>query len=372
MKRPPLGRLSAERFLRRHWQKKPLLVRAALSEFEAAFSVPELFALACRDDVESRLVTRGARRWSVTHGPFRRRELESLPTRNWSLLVQGVENFLPAGRALMARFDFIPYARQDDLMVSLAPPGGGVGPHFDSYDVFLLQVRGRRRWRIGAQTDLSLVEGTPLKLLARFRPEQELVVEPGDLLYLPPRYAHDGVAESDCVTCSIGFRAPGTQELATSFLQWLQDDLTLDGRYCDPRLQAQRHPAQVSSAMLSQVERMLAAMRWRRATVERFLGEHLTEPKPQVWFERPRRALAFAAFTARARRDGVRLALKTRMLYRGRHVFINGEAIAVPGPARPALRAFADRREAIPWASDSVWAARRLHAWYRCGYVELA
>jgi 50S ribosomal protein L16 3-hydroxylase len=368
----PLGHLSPDAFLRRHWQKKPLLVRGALHGIEAAFSVRAITSLACRDDVESRLVTHRSGRWHLMHGPFRRRDLDALPARGWSLLVQGVEKHLPQARALMNCFSFIPYARQDDLMVSIAPPGGGVGPHFDSYDVFLIQARGERRWRIGAQSDLRLVEDAPLRILRRFHSQEEMLVEPGDVLYLPPRYAHDGIATSECMTCSVGFRAPTNQELATGFLQWLQDDLRLEGQYGDPGLARQRHPAEIGKAMLERIEHMLANIKWRRADVERFLGEYLTEPKPQLWFTPPENPLGYAAFKSCAMRSGVRLALKSSMLFRGGQVFINGESVSVPRPARAALIALADRREVTPWPSAHLWASRQLYAWYRCGYVELA
>ena len=282
MTRSPLGDLGPEQFLRRHWQRKPLLARAAMPEIAEMFSPPELLALACRDDVESRLVIRGRGRWQVRSGPFRRQDLRNLPGRGWTLLVQGVDAHLSAARALMVRFGFIPFARQDDLMVSLAPVGGGVGPHFDSYDVFLLQAKGRRRWRVSAQSDLRLVDRAPLKILKDFVPTQEFSVEPGDLLYLPPRYAHDGVAENDCITCSVGFRAPSRQEICYEFLQWLQDEIHLDGHYTDRDLATQRHPAQIGSAMIERIASMIGALQWRRSDIARFLGQYLTEPKPQI------------------------------------------------------------------------------------------
>ncbi|MCC6532682.1 MAG: cupin domain-containing protein [Burkholderiales bacterium] len=366
-----LGTLSPSQFLRRHWQKKPLLVRAALPEIRTAFSRSDLHALACRDDVEARMVTCARGRWSVTHGPFTRAQLRRPPARHWSLLVQGVDLYLEPARRVLDRFAFVPYARQDDLMLSLAPPGGGVGPHFDSYDVFLIQVRGRRRWRIGAQSDLRLVGGAPLRILRDFSPEQEIDVDPGDLLYLPPRYAHDGIALSECITCSVGFRAPGRQELAGAFLQWLPETLALAGRYSDPDLAPQRHPARIAGPMVARMRAMLGSIRWNRDLVETFLGEYLTEPKPHVFFDSPRPPLAYGAFMRAARSRGVRLALKTRMLYRGRRVFVNGEAESVPALASIPMRRLADRRALTPWPRGSSWADRTLHAWYRAGYVEL-
>ncbi|MEI7447697.1 MAG: cupin domain-containing protein, partial [Burkholderiales bacterium] len=198
-----IGGLSVHQFMRRHWQRAPLLVRGAFPGFVPPIDPAGLFALAARDDVESRLI-RGATtgRPTVAHGPFDR--LPARRTPGWTLLVQGVDLHDDAVHALLSRFRFVPDARVDDLMISFATDGGGVGPHVDQYDVFLLQAQGRRRWRIAPPGDASLVAGVPLKLLARFEPTEEWVLEPGDMLYLPPGWGHDGVAVGDCTTFSIG------------------------------------------------------------------------------------------------------------------------------------------------------------------------
>jgi 50S ribosomal protein L16 3-hydroxylase len=257
-------------------------------------------------------------------------------------------------------------------MLSLSPPGGGVGPHYDSYDVFLVQAHGRRRWRIGRNRDLALVPDAPLRILKSFRARESFTVEPGDVLYLPPRYAHEGVALTECITCSIGFRAPSRQELVTSFLQWLPETLDLPGRYRDRNARRPRHPAQIAGSMVAEIEATLAAVRWSRATVERFIGEHLSEPKPHVWFRAPDAPVSFARFVRHARSQGIRLALKTRMLYRGALVFVNGDCVRMPKEARAALVGLADARAALPWRSRSDAAARLVYEWYRGGYVELA
>lgn len=371
MTQSALGAISPARFLRQHWQKRPFVARAAIDGIDAWISPQEILRLACRDDVESRLVTRFDKRWSVAHGPFRARELKRLPDRDWTLLVQGVDTLLPQARALMSLFSFIPYARQDDLMVSIAPPGGGVGPHFDSYDVFLVQARGRRRWRIGAQSDLRLIEDAPLKILKRFRHDREFVAEPGDVLYLPPSYAHDGVAETDCMTCSVGFRAPSASDLMLAFLQWLEDDIKPAGRYADPRLTVAEHPAEIGDAMVRQVARLLRPIGSWRSSMERFLGEHLTEPKPHIWFQPPTRPIPVREFTRRARNSGVRLGLKTGMLFRGRYVFMNGEAVEVRADSTAVFIELADRRELRPLPRCSVATVTQLYAWYRAGFVEL-
>lgn len=366
-----LGSLPVDQFLRRHWQKQPLLVRDALPQCAGLVRRNSLFDLAARDDLESRLVQRDRVSWRVRYGPFTRRELGRLPASGWTLLVQGVDRVLPSVRDLLERFRFIPRARLDDVMVSYAPVGGGVGPHFDSYDVFLLQLQGARRWRVSPQRDLSLVKGAPLRILRRFRASHEWVVQPGDLLYLPPRYAHDGVAITACVTCSIGFRAPGAQELGTRFLEFLQEHLKLDGIYEDPELRHQRHPAQISDAMAGKLGQLLDEVRWSKADVERFLGCYLTEPKANVVFGRPRRPLAPAVFARRAARNGVRLSLPTRMLFRHGVFFINGEACPAHPRAARTLRRLADEGRLSPGQIAGQESGRWLYQWYRAGYLEL-
>jgi 50S ribosomal protein L16 3-hydroxylase len=189
-----LGGRTPAAFLARYWQKEPLLLRQAVPAFTGVLDRDALFALARRDDVESRLVQRMRGRYTLHHGPFRRAALERLPARDWTLLVQGVDRHVDAADAMLRRFAFIPFARLDDVMVSYAAPGGGVGPHFDSYDVFLLQAAGRRRWRYGRQADLTVRRGAPLALLRRFTPEHDATLEPGDMLYVPPGVAHEGAS----------------------------------------------------------------------------------------------------------------------------------------------------------------------------------
>jgi 50S ribosomal protein L16 3-hydroxylase len=315
------------------------------------------------------LVTRSGRRWNVVHGPFSRRVFARLPKSGWTLLVQGVNQLLPGAQSLLLEFDFIPYARLDDVMVSYAPPGGGVGAHFDSYDVFLLQIAGTRHWRISRQRDLELVKNAPLKLLRHFRPAQEWILAPGDMLYLPPQVAHDGIATDECLTASIGFRAPGARELGARFLDFLQDELALKGTYRDPGLKLQQRPAQIGSDMLRQVANMLDRINWDKRDVLSFLGQYLTEPKAHVVFERPARPLPEARFVRHALRDGLRLDLKTQMLFRGRVVFINGERHDPGARAARLLTTLADRRCLAPPFRLDDEAAARLYQWYRSGYI---
>ena len=369
MRLPLLGGLDAAAFLARYWQKRPLLVRAAIPDFAGIVSRADLIRLATRDDAETRLVARRGRQWTLRHGPFAARDFANLPARQWTLLVQGLNHFIPAADALLSQFDFIPRARLDDVMVSYAVPGGGVGPHFDSYDVFLLQGPGRRRWRIGAQKDHELDPRAPLKILKRFDPEFDWVLEPGDMLYLPPGYAHDGIAVDECMTYSIGFRASPTQELAVAFLRHLEDTLDLDGRYADPDLEPQRHPAAIGDAMVEKAAAMLARVRWNDRDVARFLGQYLSEPKATVTFSPPRRPLSAAQLNARCRRYGLRLSRRTIMLFRGGTLFINGEAHPLPAGDRRFLVDLADRRSIATLPAISSATAAQVYDWYRAGYL---
>jgi 50S ribosomal protein L16 3-hydroxylase len=369
-----LGGITVAAFLREHWQKAARLVRSAVPGFAGLADRPTLERLAMRDDVESRLVIREGRRWSLAHGPFRRADFRDLPARNWTLLVQGLNLHLDAADALLRRFAFLPYARLDDLMVSYAVPGGGVGPHFDSYDVFLLQGFGRRRWRYGRQDDLALAPGLPLRILRRFAPEHDHVLAPGDMLYLPPQYAHDGVAVDECTTYSIGFRAASSQEFAVAFLDFLRDDIALDGRYADPDLAPVREPARIPAAMRRRVAGMLEGVKWDASTVARFLGTFLSEPKPAVCFDPPHPPLGRAAFARRVAARGLALDRRTQLLYDDDALYVNGERCAWPADGRNALARLANAR-ALP-ASDCAAlpapALAQVYAWYCDGYLSPA
>ena len=366
-----LGGLTPARFLREYWHKKPLLIRQAIPLFKPPVSRDALFELAARDDVEARLVTHFQQQWQLEKGPFPR--LPALRKPNWTLLVQGVNLHDDAADALLQQFRFISDARLDDLMISYATPQGGVGPHFDSYDVFLLQAHGKRRWRIGAQKNLDLVEGLPLKILKDFKPEQEFVLEPGDMLYLPPHYAHDGIAEDECMTYSIGFRAPSYQELGEAFLHFMMDTIDLPGRYADPDLRPARSPAALNGTMIDRVMKEMEKVRFNRSDVMHFLGQYLSEPKPNVFFTSPSRALSPLQFERQIRKHGIRLDRKTRMLHCNKTIFVNGESYAANGKDRTLLARLADDRKLEPEAlgdlSSDVLEA--FHIWYEDGWIVL-
>lgn len=363
-----LGGLGPGDFLRDYWHKRPLLIRQAVPDVVGRLSPADLRRLAMREDCESRLVRHVRGRWSLEHGPFTAAALDRLPRRGWSLLVSGVDHHLPYAAALLQRFGFVPYARLDDVMVSLAPPGGGVGPHFDSYDVFLIQGHGARRWEIAEQDDLELVEDAPLRILKRFTPQQSWVLEPGDMLYLPPRLAHNGVALSECMTWSVGFRAPTYQEVASAFLDYLQEGLAIEGRYADPDLRPPRHPAALPAEMIERLGAVIDRIHWSRDDIVDFLGRYLSEPKPTVFFEPPRRPMRRQRFVDKVGTEGLRLDPRTRMLFHGATFYINGERQVVPVAHRRVLAELADRRALPPKVlPDALLAV--LYEWYKSGYL---
>lgn len=364
-----LGGITPKDFLRDYWQKRPLLVRNALPGFGGLLTRDELTELACHEDAQSRLVIQRNSKWHLKHGPLNSNDFAKLPKKQWTLLVQDVNHFLPSARDLLSKFRFIPHTRLDDLMVSYAPKGGGIGPHFDSYDVFLLQGMGSRRWQVSAQQDDRFIADAPLRILKNFLPEQEWVLKPGDMLYLPPKYAHNGIAEDDCMTYSIGFRAPSHDELMTQFLVYLQDKVETEGWYSDPGLQLQSHPSKISVAMQSQVNSILKKISWNRDDIENFLGIYLSEPKSHVFFEQPMKPLSPRLFLQRIKKMGVQLDLKSRMLSSHNKFFINGEVYRVSSNVFKTLLELADSQEFFPSPHIDEETANILYQWYVSGYI---
>jgi len=381
-----LGGLTPRQFMKRHWQHKPLLIRQAIPGFQPSLSMADIRKLVRREEVESRLIWRDDRGWNMKSGPFAR--LPSFQKPGWTVLAQSVDLHDDATAELMRRFRFISDARLDDAMISVASDGGGVGPHFDSYDVFLLQAHGRRRWRISRQKDLSLESGLPLKILSDFQSEEEFILEPGDMLYLPPHVAHDGIAQGDCMTISIGFRAPTQATLASGMLEAANDRImaglgNMGGLYAEPPLpgpdlsstyadrgvSATGTPAELPQAMLDAALAAVRKIRYDEALATRFLGVWLTEPPTHAYFEpgedRPALEQALPA-TGRLVLDRC-----TRLMYRGKQLFINGE-VAQASASAP-LKQLADTRSldcAGPLARRLDPAARAmLEQWLEDGWL---
>lgn len=276
----------SDAFLRDHWQKRPLLIRNPWNAWSNPLDPDELAGLACESEVEARLITQSKDDWNAEHGPLPETRFGQLGKQPWTLLVQAVDHHLPEAAALIAPFRFIPNWRIDDVMVSYASDGGGVGPHFDQYDVFLIQGLGQRRWQIGQHCDDStpLRAHDDLRLLADFEAVEEWVLEPGDMLYVPPGVAHNGVAVGDdCMTYSIGFRAPSRSELIAHWVDHLLAEMHDDDRYADPDLIAQDNPGEISAAAIDRLHAMVTAKLADREGFARWFGEYSSTPKyPEI------------------------------------------------------------------------------------------
>jgi 50S ribosomal protein L16 3-hydroxylase len=356
-----LGGISPQQFMKRYWHKKPLLVRGAIPAFELAkqageplgspISPEELFMIAGNDVVESRLIQ--AKPWSFADGPFQKKSIPSLNSPDWTLLLQGMEARHLAAAKVLSWFRFIPDARLDDLMISIAGLGGGVGPHFDSYDVFLIQMSGRRRWRISEQKDLSLNPNLPLKILRRFKPEKEWDLEPGDMLYLPPHIAHNGIAlDAGCQTWSVGFRAQSYKEMLQEGLWRLAESLEgipeLDKHFADPKQAATSSAEQLPEELIQQVAQKLKGLKLDR--IESFLPgivAYLSEPKPQAYFSSSAGMYSPEEFKHLLEVKALSPHPQTRLLALGKTIYCNGEDVTSKqtGPTQKAWRALAAKKQ---------------------------
>lgn len=279
--------ITEESFLRDYWQKQPLFMPGALADYDFPLEPDELAGLACEEEIESRLVVGHDRsRWELHHGPFDESRFAHLPDSNWTLLVQDVDKYLPEVARLLQPFRFIPCWRFDDVMISYAAPGGSVGPHIDTYDVFLVQGMGRRRWQIQTRpSQEALIPDLPIRILAEFEPEQEWILKQGDLLYLPPGVAHWGTAEGECMSWSVGLRAPSHQEMLDSFARFLLERVPEGEHYRDPPLHPTDQPAAIPAAFVhhifSELDRWLQDGQLR----SRWFGSFMTEVKEHLVIE---------------------------------------------------------------------------------------
>ena len=369
---PLLGGLSPEQFMKRHWQKKPLLIRQAVPNMKPLIERAELLSMLENEEVESRHIVRKGAKWTLKKGPMARKSLPSFKTPDWTVLIQGVDLHHDAVHALLQQFRFVPDARLDDLMISFATDGGGVGPHFDSYDVFLLQAQGQRKWRIGRQKNFELQEGVPLKILKDFKPEAEFVLNPGDMLYLPPGYAHDGVAIGECMTYSVGFRVPRSAELASDLLMGLSEELAEDSGsandllYQDPNQSPAIQDASIPLGMQQFAAKAVAKALNDPQLLNCLLGESLTAPKANVWFDTPDQDdLSNFVWP-----KDIQLDRRTKMLFDAKHIFINGESFKAAGQDAKLLRKLANDKflPSAHAAQLSENAAELIQAWWEEGW----
>ncbi len=287
MNKLPLGDMQLDTFLSEYWQKKPLLIQNAIPDIVPPVAADVLAGLACEADVEARLIIHRAsankeQAWELKHGPFNDDIFSALPETHWTLLVQAVDQWLPEASRLLQQFEFIPRWRIDDLMISYASDGGGVGPHYDNYDVFLVQTTGKRRWEIGGLYNESSprLENLPLTILSEFEALETWVLEPGDILYVPPGYGHNGTAEGDdCMTCSVGFRAPSHSEILREYTDHIGEQLNEASRYADPDLLAQTNTGEISAQALDKIQHILRQYVEDKDAISDWFGRYITTPK---------------------------------------------------------------------------------------------
>lgn len=284
MNSPPLGGMPLSKFLSEYWQKQPLLIRQAIPNVFSPIDANTLAGLACEEGIESRLIIHDqtSDEWRLQHGPLEQQGFAELPDRDWTLLVQAVDHWFPQATEFLQLFNFIPQWRIDDLMMSYATDGGGVGPHFDNYDVFLVQTNGQRRWELGELCDENtpLRANVPLNMLNEFKAQHSWLLEPGDMLYLPPGYAHNGIAQGDdCITCSVGFRAPSHAEILQDYTDYLAERLTEAMRYTDTDLIAQKHPGEISAPALTKIRDILQHYAADESNIREWFGRYITRPK---------------------------------------------------------------------------------------------
>jgi len=339
-----LGGLTPSEFLRDYWEKKPLLIRQAFPGYQCPVSPDELAGLACEDSVESRIIIENdnGKPWQLYNGPFAPERFRQLPEKNWTLLVQGLDHWVPEIADLLDHFRFIPNWRLDDIMASYAPEGGSVGPHYDQYDVFLIQARGHRRWTFGGQCDHTSprLEGTPLRILSHWEGEETVTLAPGDMLYLPPGIGHHGVAEDDCITLSVGFRAPTVDDILTGFTDFLCEHSDADEHLADPDLTVQDNPGTITPAVIERIEAVIREKMLNRRNLALWFGQYATAPKsPDIVI--PPDDPATEADLAEAIRAGETLRWNegSRFAYHElgdeTALFVDGEQYLLRGDARP-------------------------------------
>ena len=277
-----LGSTSPEEFLAEYWQQKPLLIRQGLVDYIPPISADELAGLSLEAEVESRIVENFDLKnpWHLRQGPFNEEDYQHLPEHDWTLLVQAIDLWVPESQTLLAQFDFLPRWRLDDIMVSFAAPGGSVGPHFDQYDVFLVQVEGQRRWQIGGlcDADTAILPNSELQIIEDFNAQQEWLLEPGDILYLPPRVAHWGIAETECMTYSVGYRSPSLSDMIGD----LAIELVAEGNdrvYADPVLELDMASVQIDPKFIQTAQQQIRSVLDDEALLADWFARFMTRPK---------------------------------------------------------------------------------------------
>lgn len=376
------GDLSPKDFLNHYWQKRPLLLQQALPNFATPIEPDELAGLACEPEVESRLVIeQGDTPWQLKTGPFSDEDFSALPPSHWTLLVQAVDQWVPEIHQLLQQFDFIPNWRRDDIMVSYASKGGSVGPHFDYYDVFLLQAKGRREWQVGSRChpQMARVKDTPLHILQEFQAEHRWVLEPGDILYLPPMLGHHGIALDDsCMTFSIGFRAPSTTDILQDYTQEVCSLLPNSHRYSDPDLIQQSIPSLIPHNAIHKIRDLIASSLLDEQNIARWFGQYMTQPKYPLETVNTTPRNGTPSISSAMTEAELRTVLQTQeVLYRNPgarlaiyhsnvecRLFFNGDSLTLPLTEKSELEHISVAEElSCTWVLSTLKSARYIELW---------
>lgn len=343
-----LGSLTPTKFLAEYWQKKPLLIRQAIPDFVSPLSPDELAGLACETQVESRLIMErgGAKPWQVRHGPFTEADFVNLPATHWTLLVQEVDRHVPEIADIIDKFNFIPSWRIDDLMISYAVPQGSVGPHTDSYDVFLLQAYGTRKWQISSQTS-ELLPDLDLKILREFATEQEWILHPGDILYLPPDVAHYGIALDDCMTFSIGFLAPSHTDMIHDYVAFALQQFNENTRYTDPELQIQTDFGEISALTLEKIKHIIHSLPTDDTQIQHWFGRYVTQTRSGVSPEPAEIEYTVKTWQAELKHFPLRRAARMAFIRNENSVtlFVEGQAIQIPKSSSQVVNLLTQQRD---------------------------
>jgi 50S ribosomal protein L16 3-hydroxylase len=338
-----LGNLTPKNFLKDYWQKQPLLIREGVDDNFLGLTLDDLIRHSQDPKCPTRFIRREGSRYSVRYGPVSQKFIKSLPNHDWTFLVQGINCVDRRAAALLQKYSFLPYARLDDVMVSFSAPGGSVGPHFDSYDVFLVQGNGRRTWQVSSRHDGQLIQNSDLKILKNFNPEGHCTLEKGDILYLPPHFAHHGVGDSDAFTFSVGFRAPDFTKLKVDFLDYLDNKELIEKIYEDPNIRPTKYPAKIPSKLVRETRQILDRLRWNQDDIHIFLGENLSISEGLQDDTSPK------TITQKRFWNGLHKGLyevnpSVRMMYSGNYFFIAGQTFTLENETIGDFKRIADSR----------------------------
>jgi len=351
--------ISLATFLSEYWQKKPLFMPAAIAGFTDPLEPDELAGLACEEGIASRIVIEhGNDQWQTRNGPFTEDSFAELPTDHWVLLVQDVNRYIRELDQLLSRFNFIPDWRIDDVMVSYAEPHGSVGPHVDQYDVFLLQGLGSRRWQISQAECGALVPDIDLRILKDFTPEQEFIMQPGDVLYLPAGVQHHGVGDEVCMTYSIGFRAPDQFELLSDYV----DDCILNNverlpRYTDHSLTGSKDSGEITAEALNKIVQQIKQIPSTETAIQHWFGAFITstnqtaESIPMLVEEDPNAAFRYIdKFKAALKQHSILYRdIESRFAYinqsSGIELFVNGASLVIADERAALARYLCNHRQ---------------------------